>query len=125
VGTLLAHRALGQWVPASARRVEIGPFGSGTAPQTTFSCGAAAVTKTSDPAVESSTGNIWSALENLTTTFSPLVLQPGQSGDITVTITPNASPGTLVRGFLAVETWNPVTVSSDQLANLPYSYRVR
>jgi hypothetical protein len=83
------------------------------------------VTRTFDPAVSSSTGDVWSALENVTTTFSPLVLQPGQSGDITVTITPTASRGTLVRGFLAVETWNPITISSDQLVKLPYRYRVR
>jgi hypothetical protein len=108
----------------SCAPTEIGPFPSGTATQTTFSCGAAAITRTFDPAVGSSTGNVWSALEGLTNTFSPLVLQPGQSGDISVTITPTAAAGTVVSGFLAVDTWNPNTISSDQLVNIPYSYKV-
>lgn len=104
---------------------ELGPFGSGTAPQTTFSCGADGITNTFDSAVDSSTGNVWAALEGMTNTFSPLVLPPGQLGDIAVTITPSAKRGTAVRGFLAVDTWNPNTVSSDQLVNRPYRYRVR
>jgi hypothetical protein len=41
-----------------------------------------------------------------------------------VTITPSASRGTVVSGFLAVETWNPNTVSSDELIGIPYRYRV-
>jgi hypothetical protein len=102
---------------------EIGPFAT-TGTDTTFSCGAAAVTNTFDLAVDSSTGNVWSALEGLTNRFSPLVLQPGQAGDITVAITPTANSGTKVSGFLAVDTWNPNTISSDQLVNIPYRYRV-
>lgn len=97
---------------------------TGLAVSTTYSCGADATTKAFDPAVDSSTGNIWSALEGTTTTYNPLVLLPGQSGDITVTITPNRSKGTHVSGFLAVETFNFVTDSSDQLVNLPYKYKI-
>lgn len=100
---------------------EIGP---GNAVAAAFSCGAAATTRTFDPAVDSSTGNIWSALEGLTATYTPLLLQPGQSGDITVKITPGANPGTIVSGFLAIESFNFNTVSSDQFARIPYRYRV-
>jgi hypothetical protein len=74
--------------------------------------------------VASSTGNIWSALEGLTATYSPLVLAPGQAGDITVTFTSTGNKGDLVAGFLAVETFNFNTISSDQVARIPYSYRV-
>jgi hypothetical protein len=100
---------------------EIGP---GAAVPAAFSCGAAATTRTFDPAVDSSTGNIWSVLEGLTSNYAPLVLQPGQSGDITVTFTPGASAGTVVSGFLAVESFNFNTISSDQLARIPYRYTV-
>jgi hypothetical protein len=51
-------------------------------------------------------------------------LQPGQSGDITVTITPGGSVGQVVSGFLAVESFSFVTFSSDQFASIPYIYRV-
>ena len=97
---------------------------TGLAVSTTYSCGADATTKAFDPAVDSSTGNIWSALEGTTATYNPLVLLPGQSGNITVTITPNGSKGTNVSGFLAVETFNFLTDSSDQLVNLPYKYKI-
>ncbi|HLY82334.1 MAG TPA: hypothetical protein VKQ71_05075, partial [Acidimicrobiales bacterium] len=100
---------------------EIGP---GPSVATVFSCGAAATTKTFDLAVDSSTGNIWSALEGLTATYNPLLLQPGQSRDITVTITPTAPTGTVVSGFLAVESFNFNTISSDQFAMIPYRYTV-
>jgi hypothetical protein len=53
-----------------------------------------------------------------------LVLQPGQSGDITVTITPNGPKGTIVSGFLAVETFNFNTFSSDQLVSISYTYSI-
>jgi hypothetical protein len=105
----------------SCTPTEIGP---GLATKTTYSCGADATTKAFDPAVDSSTGNIWSYFEGLTGTYAPLVLLPGQSGDITVTITPNGSKGTQVSGFLAVESFNFNTFSSDQLVNLPYKYKI-
>lgn len=105
----------------SCTPTEIGPGPAVSAP---YSCGAMATTKPFDPAVDSSTGNIWSALEGLTATYNALVLLPGQSGDITVTITPHGSKGTDVSGFLAVETFNFNTVSSDQLVNLPYRYKI-
>ncbi len=101
---------------------EIGP---GPSRPAAFSCGADAVTKAFDLSVTSSTGNIWSAAEGLTADYAPLILQPGQSGDITVTIAPGGNPGELVSGFLAVETFNFNTLSSDQVASLPYSYRIR
>jgi hypothetical protein len=111
-------------IPASIWSLPPTEITTGLATQTTFSSGADAVTKAFDPAVDSSTGNIWSALEGLTPNYTPLVLQPGQSGDITVTITPNGSRGTVVRGFVAVETFNFNTISSDQLIQLPYAYRI-
>jgi Subtilase family/Peptidase inhibitor I9 len=112
-------------VPASAwscAPAEVGPFAS-AAPATTFSCGASAQTNPFDPGVTSSTGNIWSALEGFTNAYSPLVLQPGQSGDITVSFESTAKPGTVVSGFLGVESFNFNTISSDELVNIPYQYR--
>lgn len=102
---------------------EQGPFPT-AAPITTFTCGAAAQANPFDPAVTSSAGNVWSDLEGFTNAYSPLILQPGQSGDITVTFAPTDSAGTAEAGFLAVETFNPVTFSSDELTLIPYHYTV-
>jgi hypothetical protein len=76
---------------------EQGPF-SGTAPQTTYSCGADAVTNEFAPDVSTSAGSAWSDLELGTLTFNPLVLSPGQRGTITVTITPTDPPAPMCAG---------------------------
>jgi hypothetical protein len=57
--------------------------------------------------------------------FSPLVLSPGQSGTIAVTITPAGPSGTSVKGFLEVSTFNPNTFSGDTLAAFRYAYRIQ
>jgi hypothetical protein len=102
---------------------ELGPGPSTAAP---YACGADALTNTFDPGVDSTTGNIWSALEGLTSfaTYNPLFLMPGQSGDITITFTSTGAPGDVVAGFLALETFNFNTISSDQVARIPYKYTV-
>ena len=111
-------------IPASIWSCTPTEIGPGPATSTNYSCGALASTRAFDSTVTSSTGNIWPALEGLTASYSPLVLMPGQSGDITVTFTPSGSSGTVVSGFIAVETFNFNTVSSDQLVNVPYSYTI-
>ncbi|HWD07643.1 MAG TPA: hypothetical protein VHA57_00975, partial [Actinomycetota bacterium] len=110
----------GVWSCAAS---EVGPF-AGPVTTTSFDCGAAAFTDSFDPGADSDTGNIWSALEGETVNYAPLVLAPGQSGTIGVTLTVTGTPDQRVNGFLAVETFNPNTLSSDQIAALPYSYRV-
>jgi hypothetical protein len=97
-------------IPASIWSCPPTEIGPGPATATTYDCGADATTKAFDPSVTSSTGNIWSALENLTPDYAPLTLAPGQSGDITVTIAPGGSPGQSVSGFLAVETFSFTTI---------------
>ncbi|HWE62763.1 MAG TPA: hypothetical protein VHB98_13700, partial [Chloroflexota bacterium] len=56
--------------------------------------------------------------------FNPLVLAPGQSGVINVTITPTAAVGTTVSGTLYVAAYNDIPLSTDELAALPYTYTV-
>ncbi|MGA8016246.1 MAG: S8 family serine peptidase [Candidatus Dormiibacterota bacterium] len=102
---------------------EQGPFAT-TAPNTTYSCGALAVTDAFAGDVSTSAGNLWGDLELGTSTYDPLVLNPGQSGTISVTITPTDPVGTQVSGFLSLETFNFNTLSSDQLVSFPYAYTV-
>ena len=70
-------------------------------------------------------GDLWSDVTFGTNTYSPLVLAPGQSGTIHVTITPNPTQvGTTVRGFIYVDTFNPTVQTGDEVVRIPYSYTI-
>lgn len=99
-----------------------GPF---TAPTTaTVNLAAVANTNPFDSAVSASSGDVWAFSVDPNASYTPLSLGPGESGTITVTFTPNAPKGTVVRGFLGVDTFNLVTDAGDELINIPYSYKV-
>jgi hypothetical protein len=104
---------------------EIGPFPTG-ATNTTYSCGAAATTNLFDRAVTSTTGNVWSSLDGPDSpSFHPMVLQPGQSGSITVTFTPQGASGSTISGFLEVEAFSFITVGTDTIKAFPYTYQIQ
>jgi subtilisin family serine protease len=99
-----------------------GPF---TAPTTgTVNLAAVANTNPFDSAVTASSGDVWAESVNASASYTPLTLAPGQSGTITLTFTPNAAHGTVVSGFIGVDTFNPFTDAGDELINIPYSYQV-
>jgi hypothetical protein len=102
---------------------EIGPF-AGVAPTVPWSAGGFAATKRFDLTVDTASGDIWSALEGLTGGYAPTILEPGQTGSIAVTFTPSGTHGHVVSGFIAVETFNFNTDSSDQLVRIPYKYTI-
>lgn len=111
-----------QWFAIPEARGPIPPNGIGSA---TVNVSAAVVTNPFDSAVTSSTGDRWLQLAiSNSAPYSPLTLNPGQSGTITVTVTPNAPKGTVVRGFVEVETFNEFTFSGDEIVSIPYTYRV-
>ncbi|PZR93905.1 MAG: hypothetical protein DLM67_13160 [Candidatus Nephthysia bennettiae] len=102
-----------------------GPFPAGGIGTATVTLSGAVNTNAFDSAVTSSTGNAWfqAAIDN-TAAYAPLRLAPGQTGTITVTITPDAPKGTVVDGFVGVETVNNFTGSGDEIVSLPYRYTV-
>jgi Subtilase family len=102
-----------------------GPFPAGGIGAATVTLSGAVNTNAFDSAVASSTGNAWfqAAIDN-TAPYRPLRLAPGQTGTITVTITPDAPTGTVVDGFVEVETINNFTSSGDEIVSLPYRYTV-
>jgi hypothetical protein len=128
-----------------------GPF-AGPATPGTVSVAASAHGQLFDPAVTSSTGDIWqagvdpgsnpalaSALRKAgqggplglrantaaaTAEPAPVTLAPGKSATISVTVTPGATKGSVVRGHLYVDTFNQFTLGGDELIDLPYAYTV-
>jgi hypothetical protein len=54
----------------------------------------------------------------------PLVLNPGQTGTMTVTITPTAASGTVVKGNVYIDAVDLFVAAADEVVALPYSYTV-
>jgi hypothetical protein len=104
----------GVWTANIGQR---GPF-AGPAPHGSVSVAALAHGRLFDPAVTSSTGDVWRAGTNAT----PVTIAPGKSATITVTIMPTGRPGTVVRGHLNIDTFGFVTQTGDELIDLPYRY---
>jgi hypothetical protein len=99
-----------------------GPFTTATTGSVNLA--AVALTNPFDSAVTSTSGDAWATTVNPSAPYSPLTLDPGQTGTITLTITPNAAKGTVVHGFIGVDTLDLATGSGDELVNIPYSYKV-
>ena len=90
-----------------------------------------------DPAVTSSTGDYWLEAVNAGATVTPVVVNPGQTATIPVTITPSGASGSVVNGTLYVDdlttaggaaTWNEIGPNVSQgsdLAAIPYQYKIR
>jgi hypothetical protein len=55
----------------------------------------------------------------------PITLNPGQTGTITVTITPSGASGTVVHGTLYIDNFDFFTEAGDELAALPYAYTIK
>jgi subtilisin family serine protease len=103
-----------------------GPFGAGGV-VTGASVNLAAVADTNpfDSAVSADTGDVWALSVNPTAPYTPLSLGPGETGTITLTFTPSGPKGQVVRGFIGVDTFNLASFSGDEVATIPYEYRIR
>ncbi len=119
---------LGFWSPYVQ---EIGPFGDAGAPSGTSQLTATAHTPRIDPAVTTSTGDPFAATFDPTAdSGTPVVVKPGHTGSITVTVTPGGKSGSTVSGVLHLVT-PPVGVAQvfnttgEVVADVPYSYTVK
>jgi hypothetical protein len=99
-----------------------GPFTTGTTG--TVNLAAVANTNRFDSAVSASSGDAWAESVNPSAAYTPVSIGRGQTRTITLTFTPNAPKGTVVRGFIGVDTFSLATFAGDQLINIPYSYTV-
>jgi hypothetical protein len=108
---------------------QVGPFGSKGAPSSTTSLTLTATTPAFDTALVPSTGDLWQQGSAALAAFKPVLVQPGQTTTLYAVITPSAAAGTVVRGVLylddssAVSNYGP-SPSGDQLAAIPYAYKV-
>jgi hypothetical protein len=107
---------------------ECGPYPA-PAPAGTATITGTVTTKAFDPAVTSSTGDLWTTASTGAFTDTPVVIGPGASATIDVTITPSAAAGTVVKGTLYVDdelaAIPPYSdTSGDELSALPYEYTV-
>jgi hypothetical protein len=109
---------------------EEGPFPATGAPAVTASANLNAVTQAFDPWMTSSTGDMWSAFNGLSSGFAPVYVAPGASTTITVSVTPTGPPGSRVSGTLYVDDYTLGTpyinglIESDELAAIPYNYSI-
>ncbi|GAA3523939.1 hypothetical protein GCM10022222_02770 [Amycolatopsis ultiminotia] len=113
---------------------EIGPFGTSGAPAGHASYTASIRTAGFDPTVTSPAGDPYGgSVDPNAPGGTPVLVAPGATTTITVTITPTGKPGTVVTGHLNVvtapnqptgTTGLPQAGTGEVLAALPYQYRV-
>jgi hypothetical protein len=133
------NTAIGSYAPTdgivtpglwNATPTELGPFPN---PESGFVNLAMNVTTAQfDASISSDTGDFWygSIDPSSYASFAPLIINPGQTAVINVTIVPAGSSGTVVSGNLYVDMLTPSVppgpmVAGDQLAAIPYSYTIR
>ena len=111
----------------------VGPFGATGAAREPVSTTMNIAAAPFDPAVTSPTSDLWQLSVNPAAAgaFSPVVVGPGQTATIPVTITPTGPAGTQVSGTLYIDDTdlfvfqNFTDFSGGEVAALPYSYTVR
>ena len=134
------NTAAGSYTPAGgliqqgvwyAEPDEIGPFAQPAAAGL-VNANMTVSTKPFDSAVTTAGGDLWTAAldPSVLSTFTPVVINPGESAVINVTITPTGTKGTVVSGYLyiddlvgAVPPYGETT--GDELAAIPYTYTIK
>jgi len=110
---------------------ECGPYPTGAVSGTAV-MNASVTAKAFDSAVTSDTGDLWPGAVNPSSlsSFKPVVIDPGDTVTIDVTITPSGTSGTVVSGNLYVDDFLTSVppygqISGDELTALPYTYTIQ
>jgi hypothetical protein len=110
---------------------ELGPY-AGPAAAGLVNMTLTATTKAFDPAVTTDGGDLWTSAFDLSVlnTFNPIIINPGQTAVINVTITPSGPSGTVVSGNLYINDFIGGVppygeTAGDELAALPYTYTIQ
>jgi Subtilase family/Peptidase inhibitor I9 len=108
----------------------VGPFGATGAAIETVNTTLTATTAGFDPAITSFTGDLWQASIGGPITVTPVVVQPGQTATIPVTIAPTGTAGTTVSGVLYLDDdslfslYGTLAPNANTVAAIPYSYKI-
>ena len=103
----------------------IGPYGSEGAQPAPVEAAVEVNMRPFDPAISSDSGDVYSDLVLGTNTFNPLVLEPGASGIINVTLQPDPSnAGQVVKGYVYLDNFNFASYVGDEIERIPYAYTV-
>jgi hypothetical protein len=112
----------GTWVVDPAL---IGPYGPAGALTASVTTGARVTLLPFDRTVSATSGDYWADQTLGTSTYNPLVLAPGESGTITLTITPDPKQvGDTVEGYIFIDTYNTQVNLGDEVVRLPYRYTI-
>jgi hypothetical protein len=118
----------GDWEAAPS---ECGPYPKGGAAAGTATITMRVRAKAFDAAMAPSTGDFWETAVNPDEFYDPVLIYPGQTAAVDVTITPSGPAGTLVTGRLYVDDLMNVDgvppyddVTADEVAVIPYQYRI-
>ena len=137
-GTLCSTSATAAYQPAGGKVTagawfggpsECGPYAT-AAPAGTADITMTATTKAFDPAVTTPGGDLWAIATDPTASVTPVIVAPGTTVTIPVTIVPTADRGTVVKGTLYVDSMVAGLppygqFTGDELAALPYEYTVK
>ena len=107
-----------------------GAFGpSAGTPASTVTLGLSVTTRAFDPNASSPSGDLWLTGVNPNAAFAPVVVQPGKSATLYLTITPSGPVGSTVTGTIYLDddsalSENGPSPTGDELVALPYHYTV-
>jgi hypothetical protein len=107
----------------------VGPFGATGATPENVNTALFATTLAFDPAISSPLGDLWQSAINPSVSFGAVIVNPGHTATIPVTITPSGTTGSVVSGTLFVDDESLVDFGSlvpdaKQLAAFPYTYKI-
>ena len=121
--------AQGLWGIVPEPTTAFGATGATVEPVTTSM---SVVTRPFDPAISAPTGDLWLASTDPGTlqSESPVIVGPGRSATIPVTIRPKGASGTKVSGTLYVDDESDIQFgfyepNGDQVAAIPYQYTIK
>ena len=111
----------------------VGAFGITGGPSEPVTTSMQATTNAFDPTLTSPTGDVWEGSANTAqlANVNPVVVQPGQTGTIPVTVTPTGASGTTDSGTLYVDDANYILFqrqlaqNGNEVAAIPYAYSVK
>ncbi len=128
-----SHVVDGQW---GITPFQVGPDGKNGVPPVTVQTSLTATTNAFDPAVTSGTGDIWLGSVQPGAGVNPVVVMPGQTVTIPVTITPSGPAGSTVSGTLYLSDASLITGAAStngfpglspqgsDVAAFPYTYKI-